>query len=149
VEPEVLPKIKTIGVHPVEASRVAAEVIFEAGVVSNTAEVVEALEVEADLITTVIVVTHLIGDLENISKIMAIAVVSVTPGVAESIPAGVAVSVVTEAEAEVKKSSHLDFNDQEEEVQIGRITNIVVVTKIITTAVDGAETFNPTFVIMK
>ena len=72
VEPEVPPKIKTIEVHPVEA-----EVIFEAKVVSNTAgvaETVEAAEV-ADLITTVIVVTHLIGDM--ISKIMAIVVVSV------------------------------------------------------------------------
>ena len=111
VEPEVPPKIKTIEVHPVEA-----EVIFEAKVVSNTAgvaETVEAAEV-ADLITTVIVVTHLIGDLENnISKIMAIAVVSVTPGAAVSTPAGVG---VTEAETEVKKSSHPDFNDQEEEV---------------------------------
>jgi hypothetical protein len=141
VEPEVPPKIKTIEVHPVEA-----EVIFEARVVSNTggvAETVEAAEV-ADLITTVIVVTHLIGDLENnISKIMAIAVVSVTPGAAVSIPEGVGVTEATE----VKKSSHPDFNDQEEEVQIGRITNIVVVTKIITT--DEVETFNPTFVIMK
>ena len=110
VEPEVPPKIKTIEVHPVEA-----EVIFEAKVVSNTAgvaETVEAAEV-ADLITTVIVVTHLIGDLENISKIMAIAVVSMTPGAAVSTPAGVG---VTEAETEVKKSSHPDFNDQEEEV---------------------------------
>lgn len=144
-EPEAPPKTKTIEVHPVEAE---AEVIFEAKVVSNTAgvaETVEAAEV-ADLITTVIVVTHLIGDLENISKIMAIAVVSVTPGAAVSTPAGVG---VTEAEAEVKKSSHPDFNDQEEEVQIGRITNIVVVTKIITTAADEVETFNPTFVIMK
>ena len=35
------------------------------------------------------------------------------------------------------------------QVQIGRITNIVVVTKIITTAADEVETFNPTFVIMK
>ena len=108
MEPEVPPKIKTIEVHPVEA-----EVIFEAKVVSNTAgvaETVEAAEV-ADLITTVIVVTHLIGDLENISKIMAIVVVSVTPGAAVSIPAGVE---VTEAETEVKKSSHPDFNDQEE-----------------------------------
>ena len=110
VEPEVPPKIKTIEVHPVEA-----EVIFEAKVVSNTAgvaETVEAAEV-ADLITTVIVVTHLIGDLENISKIMAIVVVSVTPGAAVSTPAGVG---VTGAETEVKKSSHPDFNDQEEEV---------------------------------
>ena len=108
-EPEVPPKIKTIEVHPVEA-----EVIFEAKVVSNTAGVAETVEahgVEADLITTVIVETHLIGDLENISKIMAIAVVSVTPGAAVSIPAGVGVT-----EAEVKKSSHPDFNDQEEEV---------------------------------
>ena len=110
VEPEVPPKIKTIEVHPVEA-----EVIFEAKVVSNTAgvaETVEAAEV-ADLITTVIVVTHLIGDLENISKIMAIVVVSVTPGAAVSTPEGVG---VTEEETEVKKSSHPDFNDQEEEV---------------------------------
>jgi hypothetical protein len=68
----------------------------------------------------------------------------VTPGAAVSTPAG---GGVTEAEAEVKKSSHPDFNGQEEEVQIGRITNIVVVTKIITT--DEVETFNPTFVIMK
>lgn len=141
VEPEVPPKIKTIEVHPVEA-----EVIFEAKVVSNTAgvaETVEAAEV-ADLITTVIVVTHLIGDLENVGGVMAIAVVSVTPGAAVSTPAGVG---VTEAETEVKKSSHPDFNDQEEEVQVGGVTNIVVVTKIITT--DEVETFNPTFVIMK
>ena len=65
-------------------------------------------------IFTFVVVTHLIGDLENnISKIMAIAVVSVTPGAALNTPAGVG---VTEAETEVKKSSHPDFNDQEEEV---------------------------------
>ena len=65
-------------------------------------------------IFTFVVVTHLIGDLENnISKIMAIAVVSVTPGAAVSTPAGVG---VTGAETEVKKSSHPDFNDQEEEV---------------------------------
>jgi hypothetical protein len=77
-----------------------------------------------DLITTVIVETHPIGDL--VGGVAAIVVVSI------------------KMTAAVIKSYHLDFNDQEEQV---RTTDTVVGMTILT--IDVVETFSPISVIMK